>query len=217
MHHVPAWARNKTRLIAAILLIIGALVIVSLWIGHSAAPAVDEAVDQRFAEATPEADAPEPASPTEAPAPDSAVIVYISGAVRAPDVYRLPSEARLKDLVIAAGGLSAEADPEQINLAERLKDGQHIRIPRQGEAPPASTGAEDTASATPEQGKLVNINTAGAAELDGLPGIGQSIADRIVEYRTTNGPFKAAEDLRNVKGIGPALFAKIAPLITVGP
>jgi competence protein ComEA len=137
--------------------------------------------------------------------------------VRAPDVYRLPSEARLKDLVIAAGGLSAEADPEQINLAERLKDGQHIRIPRQGEAPPASTGAEDTASATPEQGKLVNINTAGAAELDGLPGIGQSIADRIVEYRTTNGPFKAAEDLRNVKGIGPALFAKIAPLITVGP
>src|SRR4029079_3275696 len=100
--------------------------------------------------------------------------------------------------------------------AERLKDGQHIRVPRQGERPPPNASDQD-ASAAAEQSELVNINTASTAELDGLPGIGQSLAERIAEYRTANGGFKTVEDLQNVKGIGPALFTKIAPLITVGP
>jgi competence protein ComEA len=149
-------------------------------------------------------------------APPEMVIVYVSGAVRAPDVYQLPAQARIKDLVLAAGGLASDADPERINLAGRLKDGDHIHVPSQGEAR-AESGDGGTADATDAEDTLIDLNTAGAAELDGLPGIGQALAQRIVEYRAASGPFGAVEDLRNVKGIGPALFAQIAPLVSVGP
>ena len=129
-------------------------------------------------------------------------------------MYELPIDARIKDLVLAAGGLTADADPERINLAERLKDSEHIHVPRQGEAPENSAGVADTAGAA-HSGPL-DLNTASASDLDSLPGIGQSFADRIIEYRTTNGPFTSVEDLQKVKGIGAALFAKIAPLVSVG-
>jgi competence protein ComEA len=143
------------------------------------------------------------------------VIVYVSGAVSAPDVYELPFDARIKDLVLAAGGLTADADPERINLAERLKDSEHIHVPRQGETPDDAAGVADTAGAA--QSGSLDLNTASASDLDSLPGIGQSFADRIIEYRTANGPFTSVEDLQKVKGIGAALFAKIAPLVSVGP
>jgi competence protein ComEA len=141
--------------------------------------------------------------------------VYISGAVQQPDVYQVPAVARVKDVVLAAGGLTEDAAIDEINLAERVADAQHIHIRRQGESsssPPSAS--EDTAGEG--QGGPLNLNTASAADLDDLPGIGQSIAERIIEYRTTNGPFQAIEDLQNVKGIGPALFAKLAPLVAVG-
>jgi competence protein ComEA len=223
MQQLPAWAKRKTTLFTIIALVAGTILIAWTWAGRlSAAPAIDNTIVQESTEAPLEAQAADaassnPASTADTPTAASAVIVYVSGAVRAPDVYQLSSEARIKDLILAAGGFSADADPEQINLAERLKDGQHVRVPRRGDPAPSSGIAEDAAGTQPAQGGLVNINTASAAELDGLPGIGQSIAQRIVEYRTANGAFKSVEDLQNVKGIGPALFAKIAPLVTVGP
>jgi competence protein ComEA len=143
------------------------------------------------------------------------VVVYVSGAVRAPDVYELPSEARIKDLVLAAGGLTADADAERINLAERLKDSEHIHMPRQGEATASDSTAADPSGAA--QSGPLDLNTASASDLADLPGIGAALAERIVEFRTSNGPLKSVEDLRNVKGIGSALFAKISPLVTVGP
>jgi competence protein ComEA len=143
-------------------------------------------------------------------------VVYISGAVRHPDVYQVPAAARMKDVVVAAGGLADDAAADRINLAEHVVDAQHIHIPRQGEEPPEPATSGDIVPSG-EQAALVDINTACATDLDGLHGIGQSSAQRIVEYRTANGPFQAIEDLRNVKGIGPALFAKITPLITIGP
>jgi competence protein ComEA len=152
---------------------------------------------------------------TDTPNIPSTVIVYISGAVAAPDVYELPLDARIKDLVVAAGGLTADADPQQINLAERLKDSTHVHVPRQGESAAADVVAATTVD--PAQGGLLDLNTASTSDLDGLPGIGQSFAERIIEYRTTNGPFASVEDLQKVKGIGAALFAKIAPLVSVGP
>jgi competence protein ComEA len=211
MQHLRALARNKLMLFAAITFILGGLILGTNWLGIAVTgPATPEPQDTVAAMAEDEA----PIAPTAAAAPDEQVVVYVSGAVRAPDVYQLPKAARIKDLVLAAGGFTADADPEKINLAERVDDGQHIHVPRQGEGTPADN---ETTPATADTAQSIDINTAGEAELDGLPGIGKALAQRIIDYRTTNGSFKAIEDLRNVKGIGPALFEKITPLITVGP
>ena len=168
---------------------------------------------------------PEPASeplvitlqprPTEEPAtPTPATInVYVTGAVKAPEVYALPLNSIVKDAIAAAGGATAEADLEHINLALHLSDQMQIYVPRKGEAAPPPNGGSAPEAPT---GKI-NINTATVEELDKLPGIGPSIAKAIIDYRTANGPFKTIEDINNVKGIGDALFAKIKDSITVGP
>lgn len=166
------------------------------------------------ANAAPAFEAEPPAEPTTAPTAVPPLVVYVSGAVRAPDVYQLQAPARIKDLVVAAGGFSAEADPERINLAERLNDGQHIHIPRQGEAAAAAAVAPDAAE---QPGAPIDINSASAAELDSIDGIGQALAQRIIEYRAANGQFKAVDELGNVKGIGPALLGKISAYLTAGP
>ena len=150
----------------------------------------------------------DPATPTPA-----LINIYVSGAVNYPDVYALPLGSLVKDAVAMAGGATAEADLDHINLALKLSDQMQVYVPRQGEAaatPKAPSGAA-TLSAP------ININTANVEELDLLPGIGPSIAQAIIDYRTANGPFKTIEDIDNVKGIGEALFAKIKGSITVGP
>lgn len=164
---------------------------------------------------------PTPA-PTATPVPTATpppLIVYVSGAVAQPGVYTLPPGARVVDALSAAGGATAEADLAQVNLARRIYDEEQIHVPRQGDpTPPAPppTPAPAAASSGGSPGK-VNINTASAAELDTLPGIGPGYAARIVAYRETNGPFQRSEEIQNVPGIGPATFARIKDLITVGP
>ena len=221
MQQLRDWASNKRSLVTVLCFALGGIIIMWTLVGARAQAAansgstLDEPIDL-IADANPT----NQAIPTDPPDTPSTVIVYISGAVHAPDVYELPSEARIKDLVVAAGGLTADANLERINLAERLKDSQHIHIPSQGELANEGASAEnaaDTPQADTPQSETLNLNTASAADLESLPGIGASLAQRIVEYRTATGPFKSVEDLRNVKGIGPALFAKIAPLISVGP
>ncbi len=167
---------------------------------------------------------PEPASPpleitlqprptVEPPTATPATIkVYVSGAVNRPDVYELPVNSIIKDAIVAAGGAAADADLDRINLAADLADQMQVYVPHQGEAAPPSGGTTPGAPAD-----KININTATAEELDKLPGIGPSIAKAIIDYRTANGPFKAIEDINDVKGIGDALFAKIKDSITVGP
>jgi competence protein ComEA len=157
-------------------------------------------------------------APTEEPMPASAaaadVVAYVSGAVMAPDVYRLPALARVKDLVLAAGGFAPEADPAVVNLAAPLSDGAHIHIPRVGE-PVAAVGASP---ASPGDARgMIDLNHASAAELDALPGIGPAIAERIIAYRDANGPFRELGDLQRVDGIGNALIERIAPLVIIGP
>ena len=216
MQHLPAWAGNKRRLAAVLCIALGAIIIVWILVGARAQAATgnDAALEEPL-EVVAETDPPNQSIPTAAPSSANTVIVYISGAVRAPDVYELPGEARIKDLVLAAGGLTTSADAERINLAERLKDGEHIHVPSLGEQASGSDDTTDAADAP--QSETLDLNTASAADLDGLPGIGATLAERIIEFRATNGPFKTVDDLRNVKGIGPALFAKIAPLVGVGP
>ena len=153
--------------------------------------------------------------PTEEPAtPTPATInVYVTGAVHNPDVYTLPLNSIVKDAVTAAGGPTAEADLDRINLALHLADQMQVYVPRKGEAAPPPNG--DSAPAAPA-GKI-NLNTASAEELDKLPGIGPTTAQLIIDYRTKNGAFKTIEEIKEVPRIGDSLFQKIKDSITVEP
>jgi competence protein ComEA len=153
---------------------------------------------------------PEPAVPTIF-APIE-LIVYVSGAVERPDVYRLPANARVKDAVLAAGGLRPDAAADQINLAAPLSDASHINIPALSAV--ADHSAEPATASGP---RLLNLNRATAADFENLPGIGPVLAERIISQRNEQGPFKQVEDLRNVSGVGDKLYAQIAPLVTVDP
>jgi len=146
--------------------------------------------------------------PTPTPRP---LLVYISGAVANPDVYTLPPGAIVKDAIQAAGGPAKEADLNGINLARRVHDQEHIYVPKVGEERPP---VGQTAPSGQAVGKI-NINTATAEELETLPGIGPTYAQRIIEYRQEKGPFTSIEEIKKVRGIGEATFEKIKDLITV--
>ncbi len=149
-------------------------------------------------------------APTEKP-----VIVYITGAVPRQGVYALPKDARVQDAISAAGGFLAEADKSQINLAALLEDGEKLDIPYiEGASPVIGTPVPSAVASTAE---LVNINTASADQLDTLPGIGPTTAQKIIDYREQNGPFVSTQDIINVPGIGPGTYERIKDLITVGP
>jgi competence protein ComEA len=164
------------------------------------------------------------------PAPTLAPIaVDVTGAVVRPGLYKFPEGSRIQDAIDAAGGLLADAETTTINLAARLEDGQQLNIPyKDGAAPAAATevpvfsfSSPDGTTSEPTQGpssdaELININTATVEQLDTLPGIGPTTAQKIIDYRTTNGPFGTIEDILNVSGIGPATFDEIKNLITVG-
>ena len=147
--------------------------------------------------------------PTEKP-----MVVHITGAVPRPGVYALPQGARIQDGISAAGGFLAEADKTNINLAQLLEDGEKLDVPYvEGGSPVITTPVPEVVTSTTE---LVNINTASSAELDTLPGIGPTTAQKIIDYRTQNGPFVNTEDIINVSGIGPGTYERIKTLITVG-
>jgi competence protein ComEA len=149
------------------------------------------------------------------PMPTSApLMVDVAGAVPRPGVYELPEGSRVKDAVQAAGGFLAEADKSMINLAEPIEDGQKLEIPYlAGMEPAPISGDPFGAGGT---GGLIDINTASLEELDTLPGIGPTLAQAIIDYRDTVGPFLAIEDIMFVDGIGPEIFERIRDLITVG-
>ncbi len=150
------------------------------------------------------------------PATDGPADVYAhaAGAVVAPGLYRLRGPARVSDLVRAAGGFRLDADPDRVNLAAPVPDGARVYVPRRGEAGagPAVSGPDGGASVsappTAPQGP-VNLNTAGEAELETLPGIGPATAAAIVRRRTEHGPFTSIDQLGEVRGIGPARLAAL--------
>jgi len=152
------------------------------------------------------------ARPTETPGP---LRVYISGAVLRPAVYELSADAILLDAITAAGGFTAEADQATVNLALPLRDGMHVHVPVPGDEPVVELGGDERSSGINLSSALVNINTATLEELDTLPGIGPSIAQKIIDYRENNGAFSAVEEIDRVSGIGPAKLEEIRELITV--
>lgn len=148
------------------------------------------------------------------------VYVDVDGAVVRPGVYRLKDGARVSQAIDAAGGLTAEADVTGLNRASKITDGQKIYVPTVGEQQAAAAvgGAESSAATTPGAGSssgLVNINTASAAELQTLSGIGPSMAQSIIDERTKNGAFASVDDLMRVSGIGEKKLAKIKDCICV--
>ncbi|WP_125703199.1 helix-hairpin-helix domain-containing protein [Lacticaseibacillus daqingensis] len=146
--------------------------------------------------------------------------VHLKGAVARPGLYPVTGETRWDAVVKAAGGLTAEADITQINLAKIAVDQESLYIPAKGEtvaqAPPAPDTGGPT-SAAGASGGLINLNTATLAELQTLSGVGPKKAADIIAYREANGSFQSVGDLANVSGIGAKTVEKLTPFVTVGP
>ena len=135
---------------------------------------------------------------------EAVIFVDIKGEVKKPGVYQMKVGDRVKDALDAAGGLTAEADSQKVNLAQRVEDQMVIVVPKVGEEAEAIP-AGVTSKETSKEGK-VNINTATVEELKTLKGVGEKKAEAIIEYRKKNGSFKTKEDLMKVRGIGKKLF-----------
>ena len=166
-----------------------------------------------------------PPSPSSAPVGPvtPTVVVHAAGALVVPGVYRLSDPARVTDVVDAAGGLTGDADPDVLNLAARVGDGERIFVPRRGQAPPdvvvGTTGSGATGPTTGSRvgvpAAVVDLNAATASQLDALPGIGPAIAERIIEARTRAGRFRTVNQLLDVPGIGEAKFSSLKTRVRV--
>ena len=154
---------------------------------------------------------------------DSAVIkdikVYVCGAVQRPDVYEISADSRIVDAVSAAGGFAIDAYPEAMNLAETVSDGSRIYVPTKEEVDALAVVYSDIGSesgdTTSDSTGRVNINTATLEELTTLPGIGDTRARAIIDYREQNGAFGNIEDIMQVTGIKEKSFSKIKDSICV--
>lgn len=158
----------------------------------AAAPTESVAVDETTVDAVPTGD----------------VYVHVFGAVAAPGLYVLPEGSRVVDVVAAAGGFLENADGDAVNLARPIGDGEQLHVPVVGESPPASAAA-------PAGDGRVNLNTADAVALDTLPRIGAAMAERIIQWRESNGRFTSVEDLLAVPGIGEKMLEALRDLVTV--
>ncbi len=153
------------------------------------------------------------AAPTPSAVPTGEVVVAVAGEVVRPGLVRLPAGSRVDDAVRAAGGVLPGAGPGLLNLARVLVDGEQVLVgvdPPPGAVPGAAAPGPPGAADGP-----VDLNTAGVAELDALPGIGPVLAQRIVDWRTEHGRFASVEQLREVTGIGEAKYADLEPEVTV--
>jgi competence protein ComEA len=158
-----------------------------------------------------EVSAPVP-GPSASPSP-VAVIVHVAGWVRSPGVYELREGDRVVDAIDAAGGPRKGAELGALNLAALLSDGQQVLVGRMAGPTTASTPGEAPGGSA--AGQLINVNTATAAELEVLPGIGEVLAGTIVAYRDEHGPFGSVDQLEDVSGIGPVTLEEIRDLVTV--
>ena len=138
---------------------------------------------------------------------DKIIYIDLGGAVAKPGVYKVTPDTRLYMVIEMAGGLTEDADTNYVNQASFVEDGEKIIIPSKGDPDAAVNNVQGTSTAADPSG-LVNINTAAKDELMTLNGIGEVMAERIIEYRTGN-RFKNKEDIMSVKGIGNGIYEKI--------
>ena len=142
------------------------------------------------------------------------VYVHVLGQVAHPGLYVLDDGARVAEVLAAAGGTLPDADLGAVNLARPLTDGEQVVVPVLGAGPlAAAPGSGGTGGSGP--GALVDLNTADAAALETLPRIGPALAQRIIEWRTSNGRFTSVDDLLGVPGIGDKMLAGLRDLVRV--
>ena len=137
-----------------------------------------------------------------------AITVHVSGAVERPGLVAVPFEARIAEVVAAAGGASRDADLSAINLAAVVDDADHVHIPVVG-----SPGGAGSSAAV--DGNTVRVNDATVADLQALPGVGPVLAQRIADHRDDHGPFREVEDLLDVPGIGEGKLAQLRDAVVV--
>mgnify|MGYP006284122465 CR=1 FL=1 len=157
---------------------------------------------------------PEPTSSTSmTPSPPAVpvVVVHVAGLVRRPGLVRLPPGSRVADAVEAAGGVTRPRAADSVNLARPVVDGEQILVGVDAPAP-VLTGNPLRPSATPT---VINLNSATVQQLDALPGIGPVLADRIVAWRSENGPFTSVDELGEVSGIGESVLGSLRDLVRV--
>ncbi|GHH67316.1 competence protein ComEA [Promicromonospora soli] len=176
-----------------------------------------------FAESGPEPTEPDLGAATAgATTAGGGLLVHVVGEVAQPGLVTLPDGARVADAVTAAGGVTRKADLTAVNLARTVVDGEQLYVPGPGEPVPRApvapgTGDQGTANDPSAAGGAVDINSADAVALEALPGVGPSIAQAIVEWRETNGPFASVDELEDVPGVGPATLDEIRESARVGP
>jgi len=142
--------------------------------------------------------------------PAPVIKVHVAGAVRREGVYELKTGARVEDAISAAGGFLESAKRENINLAALLEDGEKVFVP------PGRTTAAAPRGDNLREGERVDINRASTLELQRVPGIGPTLAGRIVDLRSTRGPFESIEEIKLVRGIGDWRFEQLKPYISAG-
>jgi competence protein ComEA len=133
------------------------------------------------------------------------LVVHVVGAVRRAGLFRVREGARVADALARAGGPTRRADLSAVNLAAPLVDGQQVVVPRRGAG---------TSAGAPVSGSRVSLAVATVEQLDELPGIGPVTAQKIVDWRSTHGPFRSVDDLDAVPGIGPARVEQLRELVT---
>ena len=145
------------------------------------------------------------------------ITVDVKGAVKQPGVYELRSNSRVHDAIYKAGGMTADANSQSVNLAQKLTDEAVIYVAKEGEDVPALGSSESpaTSSAPAEKTGKVHLNRATESELQTVSGIGQKRAQDIIAYREANGPFRSVDDLKNVSGIGEKTLEKLRDAFTV--
>ena len=142
------------------------------------------------------------------------ITVYVCGSVKKVANVTLPKDSRVEEAIKMAGGVTANADLNGINMAQKLLDEDMVYVPKKGEIIEAGVRSLNVTPSPAKKGKL-DINKANVEQLDTLPGIGPSIAQKIVEYRNSRGGFKSIEEVNNVSGIGEEKYKDIKNLITI--
>ncbi len=213
---MKAWFQDKTHVERLALTALGLFVVAAAT--YAIVKGRKQPVPIVFQNVPPQQTASDKAAPTE-------VVVHVVGAVKAPGIVHLPSTARVDDAIKAAGGTTSDSDTESINLAAKLIDGSQIKLPRKGKpeevaavaetyksgsndaylaTPPASAPSKSSArSGGKHPSGPVSLNTGSSSQLQTLPGVGPSTAQKILQYRMEHGGFSSVEELMAVKGIGP--------------
>jgi competence protein ComEA len=186
----------------------------AVWLVRSPPPATEASLPR----ATATTGSSVPVNGTEAvvatPSTAPVLLVHVAGAVVEPGVYQLIGDARVRDAIVAAGGPTATADWNALNLAASISDGVKVYVPNVGEElPPSLTAPPADPSGSIPTGPI-DVNAATADELESLPGVGPSTATAIVTERERNGPFLDVDDLDRVPGIGPAKLEALRGLVT---